>query len=250
VKYLVFPRAGARVRLGAFRERSLLPVSAACVVANGMREHLARLCGADVDLRLWPPAIPERDAWQEIFRGAQLYAIRGTRCDAAIVLRAADAQGLAALLFGERSIGATRALSSLECEVSRRAVERITGTLAPVCGDATLDPKGRNCGYVTYFELHVLEPVQFCIGVALSREPAPARAAPLAPEHLMHARVAATVEVPLVARRAGELAALEPGDLLEKGNEPALLRVGGRIVARGTCGVRAHRYAFEVRERA
>ena len=171
MKHLVFARSPG-VRRGTFEERSLLPVSAACIVANAMRERLTTLCGRCVDLRLWPPAVPCASAWETILRGAQLHVIRGSLCDAAFVLRPFDAQALATLLFGERPCEhAERALSPLESEITRRAIAAVAVTLAPVCGEGTVEPRSSRTSFVTYFELHVLEPAPLCIGIALSREP-------------------------------------------------------------------------------
>ncbi|HEY9084338.1 MAG TPA: FliM/FliN family flagellar motor C-terminal domain-containing protein [Candidatus Tyrphobacter sp.] len=247
MKHLVFARMPG-VRCGVFEERSLLPVSAACIVANAMRERLATLCGTSVDLRLWPPAIPCASAWKTILRGAQLHVIRATLCDAAIVLRPHDAQALAALLFGERSASerAERALSPLESEITRRAVAAVAVTLAPVCGEGHVDASPPRIDFVTYFELHVLEPAQFCIGIALSREPPPASAAAVSPQHLTHSNITASVEVALAPASAAQVAGLRPGDVLRALPERAVMRVNGFRCALGRCGVRAEHYAFEV----
>lgn len=247
MKHLVFAHEKDGVRCGLFQERSLLPVSAACVVANGMRERLTALCGASVDLRLWPPAIPSRSAWEEILRDARLFVVRGALCDAAIVLRPRDAQALAALLFGEPAPKERTddAVSRLEREIMRRAAAEIASALAAVCGEATLDAsRERIDDFVTYFELHATEPARVCIGIALSREPAPSRAAAVRAEHLRRAAVAACVEVELAPARAETIAGLRPGDVLAAASARAVLRVNGCAYARGTCGVRAGRYAF------
>ncbi len=250
MKHLVFARM-AGVHRGVFEERSLLPVSAACIVANGMRERLAMLCGNEVDVRLWPPAIPCASAWEAILRGAQVHVVRGTLCDAAIVLRPFDAQMLAELLFGERTHErADRALSRLESEITRRAVAAVAVTLAPVCGEGAVDTSRRRIGFVTYFELHVLEPAQLCIGIALSREPPPTSAAAILPQHLAGASVAASVEVEIAPVPAAAVAGLRPGDILQAFPERALMRANGLRYALGRCGVQAKRYAFEVRTRS
>jgi hypothetical protein len=250
VKHLVFPHAGSRIRKAAFEERSLLPVSAACVVANAVREQLAALTSVGVELRLWPPAIPQAGAWQTLLRDAQVYHVRGASCDAAFVLRRLDAQALAALLFGERMPYRRAAqLSRLEAQITRKAVERLIPALAPVCGECGLAPAPTKAAFATYFELHAVEPLEFCIGVALSREPAAVRTTGFALERVLDARVAVVAEFPLQAMRAAAAASLRSGDVLEVARESATLRVGDRPVARGACGLRASRYAFEVRER-
>jgi hypothetical protein len=247
MRYLVFPRSGARVRRAELQERSLLPVSAACVVANGIRERLAALCGTSVDLRLWPPAIPKPNAWPTLLQGAQLSTIRGSVCNAAIVLRPSDARSLAALLFGERTSCDTksRGLSKLEAEITRRAVTHLMTALAPVCGDCKLETGEQAAAFVTYFEMHLLEPIELCMGVALSREPAPTATRAIRPEHLKAAHVDVVVSIPLETRTGLEIAMLRPGETILAAEETAaVLCVGGRVVARGTCGVKGRRYAF------
>jgi hypothetical protein len=252
MKHLVFPYVGSRIRAAVFEERSSLPVSAACVVANAVREQLSALAGTPVELRLWPPAIPEADAWQTLLRDAQVHYVRGACCDAAFILRRVDAQALAALLFGERIAYQRRAtqLSRLEDQITRRAVERVVPALTPVCGECAARVSPANLAFITYFELHVVEPVELCLGVALSREPAAVRTKGFAVGHVLPAAVEVIAEIPLRAMRAAVIAALKRGDVLEIAREGGTLRVGNLVVARGRCGVRTSRYAFEVCERA
>ena len=164
-----------RVRPALFEARSSLPISAACVVANGIRETLSPLLGGSVAVRLFEPRIPAPHAWSAILRDARLYRVRGNVADAAVVLRASDAVALAAALFGESSGAVERALSPIECDVLDRLINAIAANLGAVCGAregylvervAALD------GFVTYFELLIEEPVSSRIGVALSRDPA------------------------------------------------------------------------------
>lgn len=247
MKYVVFPRGLSNIRHARFEDRSLLPVSAACVVANAVREHLATLAGVPVELRLWPPAIPEATAWQTLLRDARVYHVSGTLCDAAFVLRRVDAQVLAALLFGEHSQYRRAAqLSRLEDEITRRAVERIIPALTSVCGDCTAQPAPASAAFITYFELHVIEPVELCLGVALSREPAAVRTRGFSIEHVRAASIQVVAEISLRRLCAAEVATLRLGDVLEFAGGPAALRVAGHGIALGTCGIRTSRYAFEV----
>ena len=112
---------GKRVRRTHFEERSSLPTSAACVVANGVRETLTSLIGAPIAMRLFEPAIPSPRAWGAIVCDAALYRVRGNVADAAVVLRASQACALAAAIFGEPSPEQPprRELSPLENEVHR-----------------------------------------------------------------------------------------------------------------------------------
>ncbi|HEY6325785.1 MAG TPA: hypothetical protein VIW73_04615, partial [Candidatus Cybelea sp.] len=96
--------SGKRVRETRFERRSSLPASAACVVANGIRETLTALLGSPVTLRLFEPVMPDPDAWDAIARDATMYRVRGSVADAAIVLRAADAIAFASAVFGEPAV--------------------------------------------------------------------------------------------------------------------------------------------------
>src|ERR1700734_1263613 len=128
-------RSGRRLKRARFEARSALPISAACVVANGVRETLSSLLGVPVAMRLFAPSIPSPHAWQAILDNARLYRVRGNVADAAIVLRAADANGLSAALFGESGNGAAqRSLSPIECDVLDRMVASIAANLGAVCG--------------------------------------------------------------------------------------------------------------------
>ena len=242
MKHLAFERSKG-VRAARFEERSLLPVSAACVVANAMRERLSALCAAEVDVRLFPPAIPAREAWAAIFRGARLYVVRGSLADAAVVLRAHDARALAALLFGETVAEGDRALSPIESEVTRRAVEAISITLAPVCGETRTDESAHEIDAVTYFEMHLVHPIGLCIGVALSREPSAQAVPSLHGQTLRAAAVTLSAELPLAALRAGAIAALRCGDVIAARGTSVALRANGAAIGWGICGVHARRYA-------
>ena len=152
-----------RLRRARFEARSSLPISAACVVANGVRETLGSLLGEAVALRLFEPSIPAPQAWPTILRDARLYRLRGNVADAAIVLRTPDAVALAAALFGEsRVAGPDRALSPIECDVWIGWSTRWRRTW-PLFADAAkavfVERVAEIRGFVTYFELSIEEPV-------------------------------------------------------------------------------------------
>ena len=112
----------------------MLPVSAACIVASGVRETLGALFGAPVALKLYEPMIPNAAAWGAIVRNAHVYRLRGTLIDAAVIVRPEDARALAAGAFGEHD---TRgALSALERTVLERIVRAIAAQCGPICGTA------------------------------------------------------------------------------------------------------------------
>lgn len=250
MKYLTFAREVTRLRRATFEERSLFPLRAACVVANAVREDLSQASGARVDVRLSPPSIPPSCAWGALLENAAVHVVRGRFCDAAFVLRPTDAASLANLLFSEPACHARVRISRLETEIVRRAVARLAPALYPVCGEGSVDPAARLAELATYLEIHVTHPLSFCLGVALSKEPAPARTAALSPSHLMHSRVAAGVRIRLRSKSVRDVAALRAGEVLAGGFEPAMLAVKDHILARGACGIRGGRYAIEVAARA
>jgi flagellar motor switch/type III secretory pathway protein FliN len=220
-------------------------------VANGVRETLGALLATPVSLRLLAPVIPDAAAWNAICASAQIFGVRGAACDAAFVVRPEDALALASSAFGEEA-GAPRALSTMEQEVLIRALRGIAGALAPVCGrdvsplERLLDMRG----YVTYFELLVERPVCARIGVALSREPAARAAATLRIENLLDVPVEVSVQFAAGTLSAAAFLNLHVGagvPMKTRIGEPALLKTGGAVLARGECGAFATRNAFIVR---
>jgi len=247
----VNPAKQKRVRAIRFQQRSSLPVSAACIVANGVRETLSALLAAPVSLRLLEPRIPDPQAWKTLFAGAQLFAVRGPVCDAAFVIRPADALALAAGAFGEHP-HAARPLSALEQEVLVRALRGIAGSLAPVCG-RELAPLERILdihGYVTYFELLVERPMAARIGIALSRDPAArGSASTLRLEDLGGVDIEVRAQFAAGTLTAAAFLDLRPGTIVPMNTrvgEPGLLKIDGAVIARGECGAVGERSAFIV----
>ena len=241
---------GRRVRRARFGRRSSLPVSAACVVANGVRETLSALLATPVSLRLLEPVIPDAQAWQALAAGAQLFGVRGPVCEAAFVVRAPDASALAGSVFGEPADG-TRKLSAVEQEVLVRALRGIAGCLTSVCG-RELSPLERILdirGYVTYFELLIERPVSARIGIALSRDPAARGTATLRIEDLLDVEVEVSVQFACGTLPAAAFLDLRPGSdvpMKTRVGEPGLLKAGGAILARGECGAMGGRNAMIV----
>lgn len=231
-----------------------MPLSAACVVANGVRETLGSLLRGAVSVRLLDPSIPAPPAWQAILRDARLYRIRGSVADAAVVLRPADAAALAAALFGESHAGAKgeRPLSPFECDVLDRMVHAIAANLTAVCGPRDGRPAERVAGldgFITYFELLIEEPAAARIGIALSRDPSPEARGCLDVEHLAAVRLTTRASLDLGNIEAAAVARLVIGGFIPV--EPAELHrcslsAHGRRLAHGRCGVRNGRFAFYV----
>jgi hypothetical protein len=243
-----------RVRAARFQARSALPVSAACVVANGVRETLATLLGAPIGMRLFEPCIPSPQAWHTLLRDARLYRVRGAVADAAVVLRAADGVALAATLFGEAQLAqlSERPLSPLECDVLDRMVNALAANLGSVCGARESNSVERVtgiAGFMTYFELLVTDPVTARIGIALSRDPSPECGATLDSAVLSGVTVTARASLDLGQSDLAAVVRLKPGSVIalpQARLRRCVLLAESRGIARGACGVRNGRYAVEI----
>lgn len=242
-----------RVRRMIFGSRSALPTSAACVVANGIRETLASLLGSPVEVALSEPAIPDASAWLHIVSDAMLYRVAGGVADAAVVLRSNDALALAAALFGEPAHPPmARELSPIEKDVLDRTVRAMASHLSAVCGTRDMNAVeriGTLERFSTYFEIFIESPLYARVGIALSRDPQTAPHERFDIAHLAEVplRIRATME--LGALSGGEAAALRSGAHLWIGAgsmQRCALRVADRLLVRGSCGVRDGRYAITV----
>ena len=247
-------RGDRRVRAASFQTRSALPVSAACVVANGVRETLAKLLGAPIGMRLFEPCIPSPQAWHSLLHDARLYRVRGAVADAAVVLRPPDAAVLAATLFGEAQIAplSERRLSPLESDALDRMVGAIAANLGSVCGareSHSIERVTAITGFVTYFELLVTDPVSARIGIALSRDPSPECGATLDVAVLSGVTLTARASVELGESDVAAVGRLKPGTLLKLSQarlQRCILLAETCEVARGACGVRGGRYAVTI----
>lgn len=243
---------GRRVRRVRFVRRSSLAVSAACVVANGVRETLSSLFGTRVNVRLLQPVIPDPAAWALILADVILYRVRGPLCDAAVILRNSDALGIVGAVFGERAQG-LRPLSPIEDEVLTRALRSLATTLSPVCGSAEqfiVDRSVARGGFTTYFELLLSGPLEAKIGVALARDPIPASQIGLRLDDLLDVELELRAEFASGEIEAAQLLVLQPEMTLRmktKVGAPAMLKLQGRIVARGECGALGEHSAFAPR---
>lgn len=244
------------VRDGALRfaERSCVPLSAACLVAGSVRERLAALLGVPVAVCVLEPEIPDARAWKIIRECARVYRVHGNVADAAIILRERDAKAVVAAAFGETPDpqAADWTLSPLERDVLERVAAALTGTLAALCGEqreAVPTPTAVAGDFVAYLELAIEQPFAARIGIALSRDLFPEAIPALTPADLADLPLEASVAFDLENFTAQRLAALAPGDLVPITRRSSLrgsLRIGGRTLAVGTCGVRDGRYAFEI----
>lgn len=236
-----------------FAERSCLPLSAACLVAGSVRERLAALLGVPVALCVLEPEIPDPQAWEVIGQSAHVYRVRGNVADAALILRDRDAKAVAAAAFGETPDlrGAEVRLSPLERDVLDRVAAALIGTLVSLCGEQRelVASSASTRDFVSYLELLIDEPVAARLGIALSRDLVPEAVSAVTPSDLADLPLEASVVISLEELTARRLAELAPGDVVPITRPSALrgsLRIGGRTLAVGTCGVRDGRYALEI----
>ena len=237
-----------RVRTARFERRPALPVSAACLVANSVREALGGLYSTPLHVRLFEPLIPTPQAWEAIARDAMLFRISGARNDTVVIVRRADAVALATHAFGEAEREA-RALSPIERRVFERAVSAIASGCAAVGGGGACEPASSATGLVTFFELQVDRPFYARIGIGLSRDPLPEARSEMRLDDLLDVRIDLTVMAGCEPLEAGDVALLEPGALVPMTRERGFagtIFAAGRPLASGECGVRNGRYAFAV----
>jgi len=238
------------IRDAGFVPRSTLPVSAACLVANGARETLSSLLAAELDFELVEPAIPGPPERRLLLAGATIARVRGRLCDGFIILRPAAVRRVIAYAFGEGESGRER-LSQIE----RATLDRVVAALVPLCntlcgtlGAVVRESEARAAAdMATYFEVRATSAADFAVGFGITRDPAEEVGGRLTLDDLSDVELDAAVEfargtlgVPAFARLgSGVTVALET-PLGAAGT----LRVGGVAVARGRCGIANGRRAI------
>jgi flagellar motor switch protein FliM len=243
-----------RVRAIRFGPRSALPTSAACVVANGVRETLTSLFGTPASVRICEPMIPPAHTWPVIMRNAILYRVRGSVADAALVLRTNDAIAIASTIFGESpdTVSTARELSRIERDIIDRTASAIAANLGAICGAREgryAERVGAIAGLRTYFEVLLEEPVTAGIGIALSRDPAPEPLVRLELGHLAGVTIGVVASVEIGAVEAAAIARLIPGSILSvhpSALSRCALTAANRPLALGRCGVRNGSFALQV----
>jgi flagellar motor switch/type III secretory pathway protein FliN len=247
------PRDGLRrVR---FVPRANLPVDAACVVANGIREALRMLLGETCAVTLGEPVALAAPAWRTLTRNALLFATPGRATDVVFVLACGDARSLVQAAFGEAPAPDEAAWSALESGAIERIVARCAGACDALCAERRGPTRAVGVTQiarpVAYFDVRISAPIVLTIGVGIVRELSetpPARM--LSPEILSDV----PLEVRIVLGR-GTLSApgfldLRPGSVVPLHTKVAgegELNLAGQRIATGTCGVCARRSAFQIR---
>ncbi len=241
------------VRAPIFRLRSTLPLSAACLVANGTREELGRLLAADIDVELVEPAIPEAEVRRVLFDGAFVVRASARLGDTFVVVRPLDGRRLAGAAFGETGRAETGPLSEIETKTLERIVAALVPLCAPLAGApvrmARERPETAASECVTYFEVRTTARPQIAIGFGLTRDPAEVAGERLTIDHLAEVELEGRVRfaggriaVPAFSRLgAGATVTLET-----RVGEPGTLLVGDVAFAAGECGTRGGRNAFTI----
>ncbi|MGA2392879.1 MAG: FliM/FliN family flagellar motor C-terminal domain-containing protein [Candidatus Lustribacter sp.] len=252
---LEFERARGKVRRARFVPRPSLPVDAACVVANGVREGLRTLLGETCAVTIGEPVALDARAWRSLVHDALLFATPGRATDVVFVLAARDARRLVAAAFGEEPGPAEGAWSTLEAGAIERIIVRCANACEALCverrGPTSPVDAGRIPRSVAYFDVRVTAPVALTLGIGIVRD------LPETPPLTTLGRAAlgeVAVEVRAILGRAAlpvpRLLELRPGSVVTLGTKvegEGELNVAGQRIAFGTCGFRHGRTAFEVR---
>ncbi len=246
---------GRAVRRIAFKKASSLPLSAVCLVANGVRERLGRLLGCELEAEAFEPAIVGDDA-SLAFEAAIVRRVRGRLCDVFVAIRRDDAQRLAAAAFGERQRSAAP-LSGIELTTLERLLDALPPLCVPLCGDirgVVAEDWQRAAGETaTYFEVRLSGGADATLAFALTADPGEPVGATLSLDDVADVEVECIAECAVGVVGAGELAALQPGGILRLEtplDAPGTLLAGGITLLRGTCGMRDERAAFIVGRQA
>jgi hypothetical protein len=243
------------LRRARFVRRSSLPLSAACLIANGVRETLGRLLACDLEVEVLTPAIPDARARRLLVASAELYRVRGRLCDALIVVRAADARRLVARAFGEEETPARRPLSSIESATLERVVHGLAPLCSTLCG--TLGPVSNEladraaCDLATYFEVRTIGVVSATIGFGLTRDPEETVCDCLTIDDLASVEICGAVELASGALSVPAFSRLSPGVTIALDaalGQLGTLRFGDVTFARGACGSSEGRRSLRIEE--
>lgn len=253
---LTFAGADAHgVRRARFIPRASIPLGAACLVANGLRETLRELFGERCELSIGEPAAIGRDAWDTLSREAHCFLTCGRQTDIVLVVPNGHARTLVLRAFGEGEPSGATALSVLELHAVERIAARCAAAFDPLCAerrgtsqrlDARMVP---TC--VAYFDIRVQVPVPLEIGIGIVRElPDPGPAGAFSAAHLARVPVEVRAEFASGTIDVASLLRLAPGDVIRLESQvdaQTSLKIGGRPFASGTAGVAGGRYSCEVR---
>ncbi len=252
---LVFdpPRDG--VRRARFVPRPNVPIDAACVVANGVREALRTLLGEACAVTLGEPVALDRAAWRALAHDALLFSTPGRATDVVFVLARHDARRLVRAAFGEDVAAGDEPWSALESG----AIERIVARCANACDALCVERRGPTAAVApallalpaAYFDVRVSGPIELTLGVGVMRDiPAAVPARTLGLETLADVKIGVSIVLGRGTIPVPRLLDLEVGTVVRLSTKVAgegELNLAGQRIVFGTCGVRNGHPAFEVR---
>ena len=244
------------MRTIGFAQRSALPTTAICYVANAVRETLRRTLHTLCEVDVGEPAIVDETAWKHLAAGAYGFHTRGRQNDAVLLIGAADARTIVSRAFGEDAgVGDAGVLSALEVLALERLAGEIAEVFVPLYGErrgATIHRPVAELPICTaVFDERIRAPFTATLCIALVRDvPRPLVGPTLSPKNLLGVEVEARAEFATGVVPASRLMHLAIGDVLvldTKVGEAAALKVGAARVATGECGLARERAAFLVR---
>jgi hypothetical protein len=244
------------VRALRFAPRASIPLEAACLVANGIRETFRELLGEQCELVLGQPAALEAGAWSLLARDAFLFLTRGRQTDIVLVLPQRDARRLVLRAFGEGDELPDAACSALEVHAVERIAARCAATFDPLCAERRGGSRAVRAHEippcVAYFDVRVAAPVPLTLGIGIVRDlPDPGPSGALSPRALDAVALEARAVFAEGVLDAATFVRLTPGDVVRldtKVGAPASLNIAGRRLASGVAGVVAARTAFQVND--
>ncbi len=252
---LQFGRPNGRgVRPARFVPRTSIPVGAACLVANALRETLHEVFGERCELTLGEPAAIGPAAWDMLSRDAYCFLTRGRQTDIVLVVPNAHARTLVLRAFGEGEPLGPAALSVLEVHAVERIAARCASAFDALCAErrgATqrVEPAALPL-CVAYFDIHIQAPIAIDIGIGIVRDlPEPGPAGRFAPSLFAHVPLEVRATFASGTIDVATLLGLTAGDVLLLDTQvgaSATLKIADRRLAEGTCGVSGGRYCFEV----
>lgn len=252
---LDFERADASgVRRARFVPRAGIPLGAACLVANGIRETLRELFGERCELAIGEPAAIGPQAWKALSGDAYCFLTCGRQTDIVLVVPAPDARAMVQRAFGETEVLGAHALSALEIH----ALERIAGRCATAFDPLYAERRSASQriapaalpACVAFFDVRVTAPVPIEIGIGIVRDlPDPGPVGAFAPALLAGVPLELRVEFASGSIDARTLLSLAPGDVIALATQvgtPAGLKIADTYIASGTGGISGGLYSFEV----
>ncbi len=217
-------------------------------------QRLSELFGREVRAKGSEPRQGAIDFDPEVIRGSIAFVIEASERNAILLLSEEHAHRLAAYAFSEKTPTSKAGLSVIE----ERLIERVVREIATLCTPFTGSQSGVTVATIddvmactTHFILRLGSPMEIAILVGLTEEPPLPPGPPLSPDALRDVAVTANVEFASAILKAGQIAALRVGSIIEFDtslDDPAFLRIDQTTIASGACGMCEGRPAFFVQQ--